>query len=448
MGRVSCAQVGFAVVNMMGLNSVIGGQLVRLSVLANQPKLTALLFRKSLRVLGNTDVDAIKVLCVQRSVFEDDVRALAAQESEFQFGLLPKAILNIVMEVFLAKDPNASSLTEFNYHHGCCDSALEAFRRYLDQVVEHLLAWWPAKMLMSGNFGYKQQQELARLFAKRDLPFVVLFKEGLVLPSQLDGMREKLVNRKKFLGSRILFYSEQIRTAILKSDAFDEGDFESGVTGIPRLDQLSLAPAAKEQRLVFYSFYPSDKFRFFGLDEESLREACRVGDQFHEQVLQFATSNPKWQVTIKTKAGDQYLQYVEDRFAAVGGQPQNVVLTSSRNATELLLESKAVVAFMSTTGVEALVANRKVICPNFGDLFGDQEWDYFSSRPELVHYVKDATEIDAALSIENDPMESWSSMRDEFLEQMVNGADGKACDRVLDHLRMELRIGDRMISED
>ncbi|MFT5465688.1 MAG: hypothetical protein ACI8UO_000783 [Verrucomicrobiales bacterium] len=416
------------------MKSALVSQLIRWSVRLNLPALTAVLLWKCTRLLGSKAPEK-RILCVQRSIFEDDVKAVAQVDSKFQFALLPKSRLNDIMEVFLQKDPQFIDLTEFNYHHGCCEKSLLRYRAYLDKVIGHFQKRWPPDALFSGNFGYKQQQELAKVFEARGIPIVILFKEGLVLPEHLDKMREALVDRKRFLGNKILFYSEQIQDAILKSDAFENCEFETAVTGIPRLDRLAHAPKSTEKHLVFYSFYPEDKFRFFGLNEQIYKEVCEKGRQFHLEILRFAERNSDWHVTIKTKANAKYFNFVRDLIDARSSTLQNVRLTSNDNAAELLLDSSAIATFASTTGLEALVAERLVISPDFGEFFGDEPWDYFRDYPDLVCYAASAEDIEEALKQPAaTASEKGNSRRDEFLLKIINGADGKAGARVLSEI--------------
>ncbi len=393
------------------------------------------MLRKSIREWGNKEAK-YRVLCIQRSIFEEDVRAMAERTEDVCFGMLPKGKLNDVFRHFIERHPQWRELSEFNYHHGCCREALEAYGTFMEKVLSILENQWPFDAVLSGNFGYLQQQEVARIVESRGVPFITLFKEGLVIPAYLEELPKKVIDRKRYIGSKIIFYSEQIRGAVLKSDAFAGAEFEVAVSGIPRMDRLVSAPAATKKRMVLFSFYPEDKFRCFESAPDTLRRACEAADQFHRSIYRFAAENPEWELLVKTKVGDRYLSYANDLLIKELGEfPSNIQVTNAGAAVKMILDASVVAAFQSTTAIEALVAGRSVICPDFSDFFGDEPWDYFQEDPELVTYAKSLTDIQRAAEKETgEQTDEWIAQRDAFLQRMVHGADGKACDRALEEI--------------
>ena len=155
---------------------------------------------------------------------------------------------------------------------------------------------------------------------------------------------------------------------------------------------------------------------------------------FTARCFSLPSTTPEWSVVIKAKAGTRSLAYLEEQWKALGkAKPANVRMTNSEDAAELIRTSRAVINFMSTTSVEALVAGRRVISPDFSDLFQDIPWDYFSDYPELVAYTGSADDIREALARIDDSRDGLDDgmhkTRSEFLEVLVNGADGKASER-------------------
>lgn len=381
------------------------------------------------RRIGNRNAPT-RILCIQRSIFNDDVIALSKETDDIEFVFLPKGKLYELMCFFVEDHPEFQELSENNYHDGCCKSSIRKYGAYLGRAMRHFLNALPCDGLLSGNFGYKEQQELVRYFEERGLPFIVLFKEGLVIPAYLDELPKKLLKGKIFLGSSILFYSEGIRRAIVRSDAFEGRQYRTAVTGIPRLDMLVGVPRPRKKKIVFFSFYPPDKFRCFQSDAKTLERACEAGRRFHIEVIRFAESHPEWQVTIKTKVGPRYIRHMQEVLSEFEDRPENVEVTNQGHATDLLMEAQVVIAFTSTTSLEALVAGRDLICPDFSDLFGDEPWDYFQDYPELVTYVRTADDLEAVLEADSRAGNSDEEVRNEFLRMMVHGADGLASERV------------------
>ena len=408
----------------------MGGTLLGWAAQGDSATFAAWLLRRSIRVWGNPRAEN-RVLCIQRSIFEDDVRAMAERTDEVGFGMLPKGRLDDVFQVFVRRHPDHTRLTEFTYHHDCCAEALAAYGEFMERVLTQLWSAWPFDAVLSGNFGYTQQQEIARIVEKRCLPFITLFKEGLLIPAQLDSLSSEYIDGKRFVGSKIIFYSEQIREAVLKSDAFHGREFEVAVSGIPRLDQLVSAPLPKSRQIVLFSFYPPIKFRCFQAGSATLEAATRAADAFHRMFFRFASENPDWKLVVKTKVGAKFLNYAQQLLEAeLGEQPSNVEITNTGEATQMILNSRVIAGFTSTTGIEALVAGRTVICPDFAEYFGDEPWDYFQDDPDLVTYAKSLDDLQRAVDGgQSEGDAAWLARRDAFLQRMVNGADGQACER-------------------
>ena len=419
----------------MALRGQIGGLFLGLSTQFDQARAAAWLLRRSLRVWGNAEAK-YRVLCIQRSIFEDDVRAMAERSDDVCFGMLPKGKLHDIFRYFVDRHPEKDELTEFNYHHGCCRDALDAYGTFMEKVLCIFRDLWRFDALLSGNFGYLQQQEVLRIVEERGIPFVTLFKEGLVIPAYLPDLAKKLIDGKKFAGSKIIFYSEQIREAVLKSNAFEGAQFDVAVSGIPRMDCLAEAKPPDAKRIVLFSFYPRDKFRCFDSEPETMKQACEAADRFHRMIYRFAAEHPDWELCVKTKVGSRYVDYARDLLnLELGEKPPNVRVTNAGAAVDMILDSTVVAAFQSTTAIEALVAGRTVVCPDLSAYFGDEPWDYFQDRPELVSYVRSTEDFEKVMR--NAGLQDNNAQqgdRDEFLRQMVHGADGMASQRAVDEI--------------
>lgn len=422
-------------VAVKGWRGIVAGWLLEVATRLDLADMVALLLKKSIREWGNPEAST-RVLCVQRSIFEDDVYAMAQSTASICFGMLPKGKLYTVFRVFIAKNPDWKVLTEFNYHHGCCREELEAYGRFMERVFESLTKRWPFDAMLSGNFGYKEQQELMRIVESKGIPFIVLFKEGLVIPAYLNELPAKVIDGKRFLGSKLIFYSEQIRDAVLKSNAFEGAEFETAVSGIPRVDSMVDVPILNQKRIVFFSFFPEDKFRCFESSPETLKNAIQAADQFHRSVVRFAADHPQYDLLIKTKVAPRYVDYVRGLLEdELGGIPSNIEVTNEGAAAKMILDSAVVIAFQSTTAIEALVAEREVICPDFAEYFGDEPWDYFHEFPELVTYAKTTEDLGEAVLREGvSREESWRLQRETFLKRMVHGSDGLASERAVQEI--------------
>lgn len=408
--------------------------LLKASLYLASPRLTAFLLAVS--VLPQNPSGRYTVLCLRRSVFTDDIKAMVKYSGRIKYLILNRGDLKRVLFHFLPKK-TLEGLTEDNYHQGGIpDSCRLRYKDYLRTVWPYLLKRLKFQAVFAGNVGYVEQQELAALCEELRFPFIVLHKEGMAVQDQYTEYA-KIYRTRIFIGSKILFYNKNIKQALFSIGLPGLTEEKSVVVGIPRLDEyFDMAPPRREVKTVtFFSFYPHDKMRYLVNDEEAKKKIFERSANFHKLVMEFAQNHPGISVVIKTKFAEHYLKYVEDiRDSLFIDVPENLFITNTANTTELIRNSDAVIGFNSTTLVEAIVASRLVISPYFGDFIPDKSWDYFAKYPELISYAKTGHQLAELILRPENFMRVSAERKTAFLKELIFTPDGKACQRAEDEI--------------
>ena len=292
------------------------------------------------------------------------------------------------------------SLTESNYHHlqeGMVGK--DRYYRFLKAMFPLLIKRIGFEAVLSGNIGYTEQQELSRLCSEEGIPFLILHKEGMAVPGHFEDFARFFYKEYRFLGSHIMCYNARVKDALLHTRIPGVTVDKMSVVGVPRLDPYFACTFPEGRHVVFFSFFPRDTFSYFVEDTDLLERIGVRAEQFHKLIMTFAQQYPDVPVIIKTKVDSHYRDYVERiRKTHFDGSIDNLRITNSGTAFDLIEEARVVVAFNSTTLIEGMLSGKPIMTPYFGDILPSGSRDYFGSYPDLVHYIREVDDLNRCLS--------------------------------------------------
>jgi len=337
----------------------------------------------------------------------------------------------IPKEVFIQTFANFISRTDLFDHTGYYTKRMHnkekrKYYLYLKKVFMYFRKMIHFDAVLSGNYVYSWQQEFAKVCEENGIPFIVLHKEGMA-PESSYLQLVKFYTNCKFVGSKLLVYNNNMKDALLESNIVGIDEDKIEVVGVPRLDKYIRETSTTNNSVVFFSFYPEDKFRHIVLDQEKMVQIISKSIDFHKQVIAFAYNNKNINVIIKTKANSRYLLFVQKIKNDYMIAPiENLSITSSINSFELIKDSKAIIGFNSTTLIEGVLANKIIISPWFGKLLVNDDWNYFKAYPELVRYMNNTRDLEEILSQSNNVVSYNDQTRFDFLESYISNPDGNA----------------------
>lgn len=403
--------------------------LIEFILLIKSPKLVA--FLMALTVKNINTRGKYKVLCLRRTIFMDDVKAMAKFSGQLHYVALSRNIIQGIFWHFV--DTNGKKDLHYqDYHSGkYYQEGIQKYYEFLKKLIPELQKRIKFDVIFSGNFVYVEQQELARVCKELSIPFIILHKEGLTAGLYKDSA--ELYNGCKFVGDKVMIYNEKVRESFLAlDDLSDVSDDSFVVVGPPRIDYLfndDIKISPKKQ-IVLFSSIPTMRFSRIFKDKGILDKIGQRSEDFHRWAMQFAIDHPDIKVIIKTKVAKYYLQYPKKIFKKYFKQGiPNLEITSAGNPSELIMSSMAICAFSSMTQIEAIVIDQPVISAYYGDLVTAQPWDYFGEYPGLVKYAKNYTEFESDVLNYKNLRNRDENMKEAFLQRFIGFTDGQSSQR-------------------
>ena len=373
---------------------------------------------------------ATRVLCLGRSIFLDDVVAMAKCSGLIHYQIIRLSYLQIIFDQCRANDDWAA-LTELNYHTtNIGQLTKERYYRYLEKIMPSLQKRLGFQAVISGNFGYVVQQELTKLCRVLRIPVVILDKEGITLANDLE-VDMSIIAKKRFLADKILFYNQLVRREMLKLTSIGLSADQTAVVGIPRLDYYFQNQGGESKnQVVFFAFQTAYRFGLLIKNPTVLDQVVQRSENFYKMVMELALKHPEIKVIIKTKSAQFYSDYVLGILNKNFNRPiPNLEIIAHGNVVDLILGSRAVISYNSTTLLEALAAGRIIITPYFGDLITDQKWDYFQNYPELVNYTRNLEELEDYIFNSTKYLNYSEATRNKYLSQFSDPPLGQASRR-------------------
>ena len=358
------------------------------------------------------------VICIERPIFDEEIEEISKNSGRVNYLLIPKIIFISIFQSFFHR----RKFDHVNYHYDkSIDKEKKAYKKFLNIFLNYLLSEVSVDAFMSANYVYSWQQELTDICLERNIPFIILHKEGMTSPSQYTNLVKTYTNGR-FRASKMLLYNDNIKRALL--DAKIEGITTKNIVtvGVPRFDKYFNIDD-KGVNVVFFSFFMEDKLRHLDISEELTDDLLQKATAFHIEIMRLAKKIQNINVTIKTKSGDRYLNYVlqiakKNGFIGL----KNLKIINTGTPYDLINDAFLVGGLNSSVLIEAMIAKRQIFMPNFKSTYFE---DYFINNEDLIQYVNSAEDlinfINTIPSEKNDFTKQTS-----FLEKFISTPDGKS----------------------
>lgn len=435
----------------------------------NRPDLAAFLFCRALaRVVKAQARDRIRVLVLSKEgLFEDVVSSLAGDGRFEIYGLnmVRNKALKALASVFLPPEVHDSNYVSRKPE---VVEAKKRYRAFLDPFWRHVQARIHADVVLSANFAYYAERELAAVMERRGTPFVVLHKENLKNPGKV-AFFQRLYREKRggFFGRKVLVYNTIERDLQVETGAVARDRVL--VTGMPRLDRMHQwrrETAATErkghagrQQVLFFTFDAGtglprvpraegggflEGFEALGRDIWRL-SWTRLAAMCHDAVVRFAREHPEVCVVIKAKRKPPKDSPVYEVLRRYEPSIPNLEVVLGGDPFELIVGSNVVAGFNTTALFEALAAGIPVVVPRFAEALEDKMQAYIVDMGRVVTYAHSSEDLverlAAAVTKTVVPSRSLDPEVEEILDKWVGNPDGAAGQRVKSAVLGEILSG-------
>ncbi len=395
----------------------------------------------------------IRALYLSKIGLSEDVMASVGEDPRYTLLSLdrtaPKAVAFGFLPRTMGDNDYQTTDTEIN-------AAKLRLRTFWHAVWKHLKKQTAIDVILTGNFSYFAEQEMAAAAEAHGIRFIAMHKECLKNPGQEKFYRRVYATRKiPFQGSLVLTYN-RIERDIQIDSGRTPGD-RMAICGMPRLDFIHnwrQAHAGDDQdadgkpTVTFMSFNPVTGTPFIGskgertfevLDDdlENIRWTNLVHNS-HLAMVRLAEQNPDIHVIIKTKNGARNLKALKPVFGDNFSGPDNFEIIVGGDPFRMIIESDVVCAFNSTTIFESLAANVPVVIPYFDEAADTATKPYVidlgeaTDRANSVEEFIDKTAARARQRTSKGRNTDLGPEQLQMLDHWLGNPDGNASKRVAD----------------
>ena len=447
---------------------IISTQAIKCSTRSNLITNTSFVLRKNIEPIRDRTVDndseSFHILILPKPGFTEDILDSLDETANFKTYALDRRLIKAIYRVFLPiyVDDNNYCLNDPQL-----EKKKQTLREFWIKIIKLMLRKEKIDAVISGNFAYASEKEMAGAFNELGIPFVILHKENLKSSGRVAFFRELYSKRRgPFYGSRILVYNKierdlQIESGIVASDKVT-------VTGMPRLDRIyrwrkkqsklvDKTSKAKSQ-VLFFSFGPKTGLPMIprktrsgrNIEYEALPSEwadLRWQDlvkETHRAMFKLAQEYPKIKVVIKAKGGKRQSADVYQIIQKLGTIPSNLAVMVGGDPFNLIIKSSVICGFNTTALLEAIAAGKPVVVPWFAEALKEEMQSYIIDLEDAVEYADSPQDLVSRLGSyalnPQPPIVNLTKTKTQMLNKWVGNSDGLAGERVREALLNEIHL--------
>ncbi len=394
------------------------------------------------------------ILILPKDGFTEDIMSALSSADDVEVAALPRLTLREIFRAFL---PNSVDDNNYKSAGNEFDRAKSRYRYFLRRLFKTLLHFRRIDAIVTGNFGYRAERELATAMSEMRIPFLALHKENLKTPGRV-AFFERIYRERRgaFTGRNILVYNTIEKDLQLRAGIAGAAQIE--IVGMPRLDRihewrLTNADVALPRRILFFLFSPltgmprivrkgpttgavfhedADSEAEEGVGSISLERLCAETCQ---TILRIARSNPDIEVVVKTKGRQRDLAENAGPLGCDSAlpAPPNLRIVHSGDVFPLIAEASVVCGFNSTALLESVAAGKPVVLPWFAEAERADVQPYLIDLRTLSHVASSPGELyDLLVKHAQSPRPipaQLGSNETATLEHWTGNVDGRAGER-------------------
>ena len=386
----------------------------KISLVFNIPYLTYLSWLLSLRKIktNNQGSKKINVLILEKSFGVDDIKQIVEKklDQNISFYLLNRRHTKIIYEYFQTKD---------NF----------LYLKFTNKVIDFFKRKRKINLIISFNINYLAEKIFQKIDKKIGVKFLLCQKESLPSKSMEKIYFEKLKKEKKFTGDLILVYNKIYKELCIESNFAD--DKIINIVGMPRADDLFYKQNSSKSHITFFMVRGSaglsgvdKKFTWNDLSEKILNKTLEFSEKNKNQMILFKTK------LIKDPETDYFQRVITNK------KLKNCKIVKGGNSYELILNSKFLICFHSTSIFEGLIAKKPILIPYF-DEYAEQLKEYMCdvSGTKNIFLARNIDEFEGYLNLlSNEEITYSENERDndkKLIEFNIGNIDGNSTKRLV-----------------
>lgn len=318
----------------------------------------------------------IRLLMLSHKRFMSDVRILAAH-SDFDVVVLHQDWQGRVNAHIAGRGAGSSKDVLMTKE---CELPMTNFLR-------SFLARNEIDVVVSACIWYRQDVTFGALAQRLGVPYVVQHRESLKTRPAHHAWMADMVRRfgdeNGFLGHTIIFHNQPMCDLMERSGfAGPERTVNGGCLRMDELVQRVMearrAPAApasagRRKQVAMFSFATGiglNDLKVKPFPQEWFLGWFRIFERSHAAIAQLAQEMPDVDFIIKPKWEGYWVEWIEQAILAAGLDADalpNLTITTRADPHDLVIESNVVCGFASTAMLEAGIAGKPVVVPDFDE---------------------------------------------------------------------------------
>lgn len=368
------------------------------------------------------------VICLGRSIFNDDVFELAKNTTELNFYIVDKSFFINFFYIFLSKMPKHQNHIHYHKYENFFDQKMKYYKFLEKLFINNKKIKFD--LFLSANYNYAWQQELAKMCNNNKIPFIVLLKEFISPKKDILTNIERYTNNN-FIGYKMLVYNNNIRNAFLEKKLHGINKNNIISTGVPRFDRYKYIKPIRNKiikNILFFSFDIEDKSRHLDICKKDMNKLNNETKNFHLEIIKFAKNNPSYDICIKTKSNVRYIskirKYIKDLNAT---KLNNLKLSNNESVFKLIQKAEIIICFNSITMFESILAKRYLLLPDIGNGLVKNLFDGFNCPG---NFIKNGKDIHSFINNVNEDNFNFQIDNKDFLYNFIHHDNYKSSKHV------------------
>jgi hypothetical protein len=297
-----------------------------------------------------------KTILAINHLFDQDLEALATANSEYNFIIVDFAALLKGGKAYFSQ---AVRDIRAPYESEPLETRM-LFRQECRLLFDRLRERFQPKLILTANDNFAFIREFIHAAHERGVPTIILDKEGTISPHSFEAEAKRAREYTPCISDHVFVWSHR------QKDYWQNRGVAAGritVVGQPRSD-LFFARAddtvsgyfdSRQPLITLFSYF--DTAYIPDQDVQRGLSWTKMKTQTHREFHRLAQAHPEYNFVIKCHPQQLDIEDIAQRYQA----PNLRVIGGARIANELIQQSELIIAFQTTSVIEAMFLEKQVI---------------------------------------------------------------------------------------
>jgi hypothetical protein len=297
-----------------------------------------------------------KTILAINHLFDQDLEALAHANTRYNFIILDFAAMLKGGKAYFSRDVRDIRAP---YESEPLENRL-LFRAECRLMFEQLQTRFRPGLIITANDNFAFIREFIHVAHEHGVPTVIVDKEGTISPHSFEAEARRAREYTPCISDHVFVWSRRQKDYWQKRDVSAD---RITVIGQPRSDlfysrnedKISGYFDKRQPLITLFSYFDTAY-----IPDESVRRGISwttMKTQTHEDFHSLARSHPDFNFAIKCHPQQQDIDDIRSRYQA----PNLRVIGGARVANELIQRSELIIAFQTTSVIEAMFLDKRVI---------------------------------------------------------------------------------------